>query len=255
MSGLDVRFEGDTVRATLCRPLVRNALGAEEWQRLESLEEELASSREADFVVLASEGDCFCAGVDLALIEAARQRPEGMIDLIRRNGSIVARLGRVPQLLIVAVDGPAIGIGMHLALAGDFLLATRRSYFWLPEAQLGLVDVFHHGVLERCLGRHGAAALALLGRKLPAGEALRLGIIGECFDTRAALDDAVDDMRATLRKVPRGVRRAYKARAVAGLTDDLVGQVEAMQAVLAGAESSEERASISGRQAAQGQQG
>src|SRR5688572_13643217 len=113
-SGASYRREGDLIEIVLHRPERRNALGAAEWAVLDAAIAEAASGA-CDIVVLRGEGDVFCAGVDLGWIDQ-QSRAGNLLGLIESNGETLQQLERLPQMILVALNGPALGIGTHLAL-------------------------------------------------------------------------------------------------------------------------------------------
>lgn len=228
-AGASYRRDGDVIEFVLHRPERRNALGAAEWAVLDAAVAE-AETGAGDIFVLRAEGDFFCAGVDLAWIEETRQRGN-LLELIESNGETLMRLDRLPQLVIVAVNGPALGIGAHLAMCGDILLAVRSSYFAFPEAKLGIPDVMHFRWLEQRLGRNAALDMLLLGQRLSAEDALARGVAGHVVYDAAALTAAAEDYVTRLRAVDSSVRRAVKAAAASRADADL--QFNACAAVTA----------------------
>jgi isohexenylglutaconyl-CoA hydratase len=222
-TGASYRCADRVIEFVLHRPERRNALGATEWAVLDEAIAE-AHKGACDTFVLRGEGDFFCAGVDVKWIEE-RSRGGGLIELIRANGETLRRLETLPQIVLVAVNGPALGIGTHLALCGDIVHATRSSYFALPEAKLGIPDVMHLKLLEQRLGRSAAFDLVLLGERTVAADAMARGVVGHLYDDADALQRGVGDCLARLRTVDPAVRRAVKA--AAGLRSDPRAQVEA----------------------------
>lgn len=236
-SGVAAAFTGDVLEIVLRRPERRNALGEAEWQALEQAVLEAAAAPDCDFVTIRGDGDFFCSGVDLALIESARQRAGGLLSLIERNGATLRRLERLPQLVIVAMNGPAVGIGTHLALCADILLARESAYLWIPEAKLGIPDVLHYRRLERALGRSAAVSMLALGTRLSVPDAVSKGLVGTSLAADADIAGAIADCLAQLRAAPKPVRRALKRYLAAeGGSLDLEGQVAASRSVLGGRE-------------------
>ena len=230
--GISLRSDDDLLEITLDRPARRNALGEAEWSLLETAFREAAETARWDYVVLRGAGAFFCAGVDLALIEQAKRKPAGLVDLVERNGRILQRLETLPQFTIVALNGPAIGIGVHLALCSDFAVAVKDAYFWIPEARLGIADVLHYKLLESRLGRPKALAMSLLGTRLGAAAAAEAGLVGQLVDGEAELSDSVSRAIQSLREVPRPVRREMKRHLLAQPSrSDSARQVEAIRAL------------------------
>jgi len=224
--------DGSTLRIRLNRAAQRNALGVEEWSALDELTRSLAGSSEIEFVVLGAAGSAFCAGADVSMNAAAEKTPDGMARQVEWLSGIITRLETLPQILIVALNGPAVGLGMHLALAGDLILACERACLWAPEAALGIPDVLHHRLLSGRLGRHVAFSVALLGRRLSAIEAQTAGLIGECYASLEELEAGVEDHLKRLRQVSSAVRRTVKRESVsASDLGDGEAQLRAMQEV------------------------
>jgi enoyl-CoA hydratase/carnithine racemase len=227
-AGASYRCDGEVLDIVLYRADRRNALGAAEWAVLDAAIAE-AERGASNVVVLRAEGDFFCAGVDLNWMEEASQAGN-LLDLIESNGETLRRLENLPQIVLVAINGPALGIGAHLALCGDIVLATRRSYLCFPEARLGIPDVLHFQLLERRLGRSVALDMMLLGQRLAAEDAERGRVFGHVYDDAEGLQRAVSDYQIRLRAVDPAVRRAVKS--AAGARSDIRAQLDVCVAVL-----------------------
>ena len=209
-AGVTYARKGDLLEITLCRPERRNALGATEWIVLEEAILHAEHDETCEFVLLRGEGDFFCSGVDLKLIEESSRSEGGLPRLIEAKGAILQRLERLPQFVIVALNGPAVGIGTHIALCADFILATGASYLWIPEAKLGIADVQHYRLIEQRMGRTAALSMLVLGQRLSAQEAVARGVIGQVYADQAALAEGVTDYLGRLRGVGKSVRSAFK---------------------------------------------
>jgi enoyl-CoA hydratase/carnithine racemase len=208
--GISLRSNGDLLEITLRRPERRNALGAAEWSLLEEAFGKAAASPDLDYVVLRGEGDVFCAGVDLELVKSAGDAPGGLIGLIERNGAILRKFELLPQITLAALNGPAVGIGVHLALCADVVLGLESAYLSIPEARLGIPDVLHYALLESRLGRSAALALCLLGERMSMRDAVRDGLAGGLARSGAELSERLDECLRRLREVPKAVRRQMK---------------------------------------------
>lgn len=127
-------------------------------------------------VILTGADGAFCAGADLS-----GGVPEGGTVAIMQQIHEAARaLHRLPQPVISAVDGPAVGAGMSLALAADVVVAAESAYFSMIFVKRGLVPDFGSSwLLPRIVGVHTARRLALLGDTISAEQALALGIVAE----------------------------------------------------------------------------
>jgi enoyl-CoA hydratase/carnithine racemase len=208
--------DGNWLQIRFANPGRRNALGPDEWIELAEI---LGSADDVEIISLTGEGSVFCAGVDKAMLSAAQGVEGGLASQVRHVAGIVHRLETSPAIVIVALNGPAIGIGVHLALAADFTLACRDAFLWLPEATLGIPDVQHHRMLVERLGKHRALEISLLGHKLSVQEAQAAGLIGRLIDP-PDLATELASLAAKLTAVPAPVRSALKC---AALTQTSIG--------------------------------
>jgi enoyl-CoA hydratase len=202
--------DGNWLQIRFANPGRRNALGPDEWIELAEILH--TASADVEIISLTGEGSVFCAGVDKSMLAAAQG--EAFVSQVRHVAGIVHRLETSPAIVIAALNGPAIGIGVHLALAADFTLGCRDAFLWLPEAALGIPDVQHHRMLVERLGKHRALEFTLLGRRLPAEEAEAAGLIGTLVDTPDLLEMELAGLATRLKAVPAPVRLAIKRSAL-----------------------------------------
>ena len=95
----------------------------------------------------------------------------------------IRRLRDLPCPIVTAVNGPAAGAGMSVALMGDLVLCARSAYFLQAFRRIGLVpDCGSTWLLPRLIGRARAIELSLLGERLPAETALAWGLVNRVFD-------------------------------------------------------------------------
>ena len=141
-------------------------------------------------LILTGEGRGFCSGANLT-----EPPPEGadLGDTLERTYHPFLRRLRDTNLPIVtAVNGPAAGVGMSLALMGDLVVAARSAFFALGFTRLGLVpDGGATWLLPRLIGLARARELALLGERLPAEKAQAWGLIHKAVDDESLLDEAL----------------------------------------------------------------
>jgi 2-(1,2-epoxy-1,2-dihydrophenyl)acetyl-CoA isomerase len=167
-------------RITLNRPDVLNSFDTQMALSLQQILAEVARDTSLRAVYLTGAGRAFCAGQDLA--EAAPTQGPGIADFaahVRKlYNPLVLALHRLPKPVVCAVNGVAAGAGANLALAADLVIAAEEAAFLQAFVKLGLVpDTGGTWVLPRLVGGAQAAALMLLGEKLPAPRALELGLI------------------------------------------------------------------------------
>jgi enoyl-CoA hydratase len=173
--GLEVADRVATV--TLQRPPV-NALDLPTRQRLLDLFDELGERDDVGCVILTGAGRNFCAGADIKERAGLADEPARQAKLNRLVGEMFFAVMDSPKPVIAAINGPAIGAGMVLALCCDVLLAAETATFAMPEIDVGIAG----GVkfLARHLGPSKARRLLLTGERAPARELHRLGMIEEC---------------------------------------------------------------------------
>jgi 2-(1,2-epoxy-1,2-dihydrophenyl)acetyl-CoA isomerase len=131
-------------------------------------------------VVLTGSGRGFCAGGDLDVLRDARARNAGheLESLVRAGKQIALSIATMPKPVIGAVNGPAAGGGMNLALACDIRIASDQATFGEAFARLGLFPDFGGMYfLPRLVGAARAAELIWSARTISAAEAASLGIV------------------------------------------------------------------------------
>jgi enoyl-CoA hydratase/carnithine racemase len=169
-----VSAEGPVLTVTLNRPARKNAMDDAAWV---ALGEALHSARGDDSVrvlVLTGAGGDFCSGADVG----GTRRAEHPLSRMRWIGDIALLLHDMPKPVIAQVDGVAVGAGLNLALACDFVVATPQARFSEIFARRGLsLDFGGTWLLPRIVGLQQAKRLALLAEIIDAQEAQRLGLV------------------------------------------------------------------------------
>lgn len=166
---------------TLDRPDRRNAVTARGWAALRDALREVDPRRDRA-VLITGAGGTFCAGADLADDEPDGASGDDLTDLdgMRIVGEACLTLHRVAVPTVAAVDGAAVGAGMNLALACDFVVATDRARFSEIFVRRALsVDFGGSWILPRLVGLHRAKELVLRGGFLGAARARELGLVHE----------------------------------------------------------------------------
>jgi cyclohexa-1,5-dienecarbonyl-CoA hydratase len=166
----DLSERGGALQVRLRRPPV-NVLDITTIEALDEALRPLASRRDLKVLVLASGLPAvFSAGVDVAA--HARDRAPAMLAAFH---GLLRRIDALPQVALAAVDGACLGGACELAASCDFVLATPRSRFGLPEIDVGCFPPAAAAWLPRLLGR-AAAEMILTGEPVSAAEAARLGL-------------------------------------------------------------------------------
>lgn len=165
---------------TLNRPGVLNSFDTAMSARMQQVLSEIAADPEIRAVYLTGAGRAFCAGQDLA--EACPKDGPQLTDFaghVRKvYNPIVLAIRKLEKPVVCGVNGVAAGAGASLALACDLVIAAEEACFIQAFIKIGLVpDTGASYFLPRIAGMAQAAALMMLGDRLPAPRALELGMI------------------------------------------------------------------------------
>jgi len=189
---LDIKDAVATV--TLSRPASRNAMSAELMGEMIACAARIAERRDVDVALVRGSGGCFSAGADLK--DPARWSNAAQpLDAQREIASLGFRMARaweeLPQITLAAIEGYAIGGGLALAAALDWRVMARDAFVSLPEISLGIPLTW--GTLPRLvnlLGPATAKRLTILCERVPADEALAIGLADWLAPPGKALEEA-----------------------------------------------------------------
>jgi enoyl-CoA hydratase len=190
---------------TLDDPTHRNALSLAMAEELRGTFESLEASRDAGAVVLTGAPPAFSAGANLDELENATP------DSLRRIYEGFLAVARFPFPTVAAVNGPAVGAGLNLALACDVRIAGRGARFESRFLELALhPGGGHTWMLQRLLGREGAMAMVLCGESLDGKTAAQRGLAWSCVDDADLLNEALR-LAGRAAAAPRALSRRLKA--------------------------------------------
>jgi enoyl-CoA hydratase len=170
----EVKSIGHVGLVTIDRPEVRNALRHQSYAELEAI----VAAAPARCLVITGTDPAFCSGDDVkAVLGAGTDKPRRVNTEIRLTPAVRAILERnIP--MIAAVNGPAVGWGMELALLCDIRVASERARFGEVFVRRGLCsDVPGLALLAHAVGREAASELLFTGRVIEADEAKALGLV------------------------------------------------------------------------------
>ena len=183
LTRITLAAHGKVALVTLNHPPTINALSSALVGDLKAALATVAADSYRALVITGS-GRGFCSGADMKELPDWRDEGAGQV-LERLYHPLFRTLRDFPMPIITAINGPAVGIGMSLALMGDLILAARSAYFLLSFTRIGLVpDGGLSFLLPRAIGVTRAREMALLAQPLPAEKALDWGLIN-----RLALDE------------------------------------------------------------------
>ena len=205
---VDVNRDGAAVKIALNRPERMNAWSDGLSQDLLAVLREVAADETVRAVMLTGNGRAFCSGADLK--DGADDAVAGKLDtyttLTRWYHPIVTTIRQMPKPVLTAVNGPAAGAGLSLALAGDLVVAAESAYFMLAFVGIGLVpDGGASLFVPSRVGFARAAEMAMLGERVSAAKAVDWGLINSAWPDAefAAKADAL------LTRLAAGPTRSY----------------------------------------------
>lgn len=214
---------------TLNRPDRLNAFNGELLSDLLAAVRRLGDDPAVRAVMITGAGRGFCAGADLSDPSVLPQNG-GMLDLGAlledKYNAIFFALRRMPKPVICAVNGPAAGAGMSLALAGDIVIAAHSAYFMQAFARLGLVpDMGSTWLLPRLVGRARAMGMVMLADKVEAERAADWGLIWQAVPDEGLMETATALARQMAAGPTVGLGKIKQAMEAAE-TADLVRQMQ-----------------------------
>lgn len=182
---------------TLNRPDSYNALDLALGQQLLGALIACDESSDVRAVLITGNGPAFCSGGDIREMQAHADDGGGAGEYLKRLTvrlhAIVATIARMPKPVVTAVNGPAAGAGLSLALAGDLVLASERATFTVAYTAIGLApDGGSSYLLPRLIGPKRAFELIATNRAVEPAEALELGMVNRVHPADGFLEGASD---------------------------------------------------------------
>jgi enoyl-CoA hydratase len=200
-------------RIALNRPEQLNAMTAELCEELHEELRRTAVDRTCRALILTGAGRGFCAGLDLHGYGAAPENDgsdEARDRLANQQhmSTLILQLRALPQPVIAAVNGPAAGFGLALALGADIRYASREAVFRVAFINVGVsnCDMATSWLLPRLIGASRSHELMLTGRRVDAEEALRIGLVADVLDGDQLLSRALEAALQIASLSPWGVR-------------------------------------------------
>jgi len=237
-----VTVDGGVADVRLNRPDKLNALDLAAFQALAETGERLAADPSVRVVVLSGEGRSFCAGLDFASFETMARDASGdgnadpktrlPADITERLPGRITNLGQqavhawreMPQPVIAAVSGHALGGGLQIALGADIRIVAPDAKLSVLEIRWGIIpDMTGTAALLRLVGEDVAKELVFTGRMVPGEEAVRIGLATRTADDpRAAATELARDIAGRSPDAIRAAKALINRAADAGA--DLPGQ-------------------------------
>lgn len=208
-SELRVRRDGAVRVLTLHRPEQRNAFNAALHEALANVWLMLDDDLEARAVLIRAEGDVFSAGGDYEWF-AEQQRDRRVMELAFRDGHrILDRMIQCRLPIVSAIQGGAVGLGASIGILSDLVVMSEDAFYRDPHVAIGLVAADGGIAWPMSTSLQIAKQYVLLGDRLPAQEAYRLGMVNKVVP-RASLDDTASDFARRLSELPLKPAQATK---------------------------------------------
>jgi enoyl-CoA hydratase len=168
--------DGPVARITLNRPEKRNALSIALSNELVRAIDLVEDSTEVKVLVIQGAGDTFCAGDDITEMHLWGNA-DGVTRRVRLYQRMANALEELDKATVAAVDGFAVGGGLEITMACDFVVATGRAVWGMPEVDVGITPGWGGTTrMARLIGRRMTKEVNLLGALHPAARAVQLGL-------------------------------------------------------------------------------
>ncbi len=197
-----LKIENKIAFITLNRPDVFNSFNREMALSLQQILENCKDDTNVRAIVITGNGKAFCAGQDLKEVTDPDLNPGFRKILEEHYNPIIQKIRTIEKPIIAAVNGVAAGAGANIALACDIVLASENASFIQAFSKIGLIpDSAGTFFLPRLIGFQKASALMMLGDKVSAVEAEKLGMIYKVFAPENFLEE-VNKLAETLAEMP-----------------------------------------------------
>jgi 2-(1,2-epoxy-1,2-dihydrophenyl)acetyl-CoA isomerase len=215
---------------TLNRPEKRNAFNRDMALQLQAALDRCATNAAIRCIYLTGAGTAFSAGQDLAEIMGEQALPFENI-LSEQYNPIVSRIRQIPKPVVIAVNGVAAGAGANVALCGDVVVASESASFLQAFSKIGLIpDTGGTFMLPRLVGWQKASALMMLGEKVTANEAERMGMVYKVLPNEN-FAEASFGIAATLAAMPTQALALTKQALNASVAHSFAQQLEVENAL------------------------
>ncbi len=203
--------DGAVATVTINRPKALNALNQETLEEMLRCFRELAQNEAIRVVIVTGGGDkAFVAGADIAFMEKLSPLAARCFAMLGQK--VLSTIENLPQPVIAAVNGFALGGGCELALACDIRLASENARFGQPEVNLGVLPGFGGTQrLPRLIGRGRANELLFTGDIIDAQEAARIGLVNRVVPQAQLLPSCREMAEKIASRGPVAVRLCKEA--------------------------------------------
>lgn len=215
-----LEMDGSIAMISFNRPKALNALNNALLDELDAALDQVLANKEIRVLIFTGTGDkAFVAGADIS--ELTRMDTLAAKYFSRKGQKILSKIEALPFPAIAAVNGFALGGGSEVALACDFIYASEKAVFGLPEINLGLIPGFGGTQrLPRLVGKNRAKEMIFTGGNITADKALEYGMVNQVCPHESLMDEVKKTARRIAAKGCVSLRAAKEA-IQAGLGCDL----------------------------------
>lgn len=182
-----------------------NALSSAVFNEMKEFLSSLAAGIDIRALILTGEGKAFIAGADIKEMRTMTPADAKAFSIL--GNLVMHQVNTLPVPVIAAVNGYALGGGLEMALSADFIYASGKAKFGLPELTLGLIPGF--GGSKRLSQRVGAAMakeLLFTARMIDAQEALRIGLVNKVTEPESLMEEAIGVADEMMKVSPHAAR-------------------------------------------------
>jgi enoyl-CoA hydratase/carnithine racemase len=195
---------------TINRETRRNAISQEMISVFHQYLDQADADQEVRVLCVGAVGDkAFCSGADLTL--TLNKEGEDRLSGAKNYAELLKKMVRFGKPLVAKVNGACLAGGLGLMLACDIVIARKDVAFWTPEVNVGIFPMMVGALLMRQVGTKKAVEMVLTGRKVPAPEAERIGLITRAVEPEKLAEEVEAVLKNLVSKSPIGLRIGKEA--------------------------------------------
>lgn len=225
---INVTRDSNVILIELCNLASRNALSSVMVLQLIDALQNASADQDCRAIVLSGSGGQFCAGGDVSAMVAERPLLDSRLR-VERAHHIIRLLNGGPKPVFAAVEGAAFGLGLSLALACDYVIASKDSKLCAVFNKVGLLpDMGLLYTLPQRVGVARAKQLIFSAKTLSGEEALALGIVDTLVESGNTLNTALEQAKSLIHSapVPIALTKAAYAKGLSSLEEALRNEVD-----------------------------
>ena len=196
MAAVELQVDHGVGRVTLNRPAAYNAVDRDMVEGIHAILDEAIAREDIRCLLWTGAGAAFCSGADLRMVAdsvGASEPTEEALGFVERLHDAILRMSDLPLPTVCAVNGACAGGGLGLALACDITWAASKAHFTTAFNAIGLTpDTGTSVLLTRAVGVRMARELVFTSRRVPAEEALSMGLVTRVLSDGALLEATFD---------------------------------------------------------------